>query len=94
MIEVHKTKGGVAASCIIKNGRLTTGQMIYCEGNEAKIKSLIADTGARVTEVTPSAPFVVLCFNDAPPVGARLSLANTGKVDVVEAIKEEVNLND
>ena len=31
---------------------------------------------------------------DAPPVGARLSLANTGKVDVVEAIKEEVNLND
>ena len=94
VIEVHKTKGGVAASCIIKNGRLTTGQMIYCEGNEAKIKSLIADTGARVTEVTPSAPFVVLGFNDAPPVGARLSLANIGKADAVEAIKEEVNLND
>ena len=74
VIEINKTKAGIAISCIIKNSYVTVSQTVFCEGKEAKIRSLMNDSGDRVNKVVPSNPFVLLGFNVTPSVGSKLTV--------------------
>lgn len=81
VIEVNKTKGGIAMSCIIKNGQISIGDTLYCGDIQGKVKSLVSDTGARLTSVSPSSPFILLGFDASPEVGAKLSKTKDEKVE-------------
>lgn len=73
VVETHQEKAGISVSCIIKNGSLKVGDTVFAGDKEAKIRALITDTGARVNEVTPSMPFVLLGFKEIPDVGSVLT---------------------
>lgn len=73
VVETHQEKAGISVSCIIKNGSLKIGNTVYAGDKEAKIRALMTDTGARVNEVHPSMPFVLLGFKDIPDVGSVLT---------------------
>lgn len=92
VIEVNKTKAGIAVSCIIKNGQINVGQTLFCEGQETKVKSLINDRGVRIDQVNPSSPFVLLGFDTSPMVGAKLSATKNTEspAEVVAKIPSDV----
>lgn len=73
VIEARQDKAGPTASCIIKNGTLRVGDVLYAGSQEVKVRALITDSGAQVKEVTPSMPFVLLGFKEIPEVGITLT---------------------
>lgn len=73
VIEARQDKAGPTASCIIKNGTLRVGDVLYAGAQEVKVRALITDSGSQVKEVTPSMPFVLLGFKDIPEVGITLT---------------------
>ncbi len=60
---------GVIVSCIIKNGTLHIGDKVSASGGECKVKSIMDDKGAMVTEAGPSKPVEILGFSKVPNVG-------------------------
>lgn len=79
IIETHQEKAGIEASCIIKNGKLTVGDIVFAGEKEAKIRAMINDRGDRVNEVLPSMPFILLGFKDMPDVGLRITRTKGGE---------------
>jgi translation initiation factor IF-2 len=85
VIETQQEKSGITASCIIKNGIIRVGEMIYAGSKEAKIRALISDTGKQVKEVVPSMPFVLLGLSEIPEVGILLSKQRPEQIDEPKA---------
>ena len=73
IIETKKDKRGVVASAIIKDGTLKVGDIVYNDGQKAKVRALISDNGQQLKEVTPSTPFEVLGFTEMPEVGTLIT---------------------
>ncbi|MFS8158703.1 MAG: translation initiation factor IF-2 [Candidatus Roizmanbacteria bacterium] len=85
IIESKQTQAGPEASCIIKNGQLKLGEVVYALDKEAKVKALIDDKGVRHTTVTPSMPFLLLGFSDVPEVGVPLT-ADQGVSEIIKTV--------
>ncbi len=78
VIETKKDKRGNVVSAIIKNGTLKVGDLVWSTfGHDAKIRSLLNDTGVQIKTVTPSMPFELLGFKDLPEVGSMVTTAKT-----------------
>jgi translation initiation factor IF-2 len=71
--KIEKGKGPVA-TILVKNGTVKIGQHIVAGVFRGKIKSLVNDTGERVTEVGPGLPVEVLGLTDAPKAGDRFDV--------------------
>ncbi len=90
IIETKKDRRGIVMSAIIKNGVLKVGDTIYADQKKARVRALISDTGKNIQSVTPSTPFELLGFEDAPSVGSEISsLLIAPKEKVVDAIPAE-----
>lgn len=68
-------KRGPLATVLVKNGTLRVGADVVSDGIKGRIKALIDDRGARITEAGPSTPVEILGLNDVPEVGAPLVAA-------------------
>jgi len=69
IIETKKDRRGIVASAIIKEGTIKIADTLYVNNQKIKVKSLINDRGASISQVLPSSPFELLGFNDMPEVG-------------------------
>lgn len=76
IIETKKDKRGIVASCIIKNGKIKTGDILYSEKEKIKVRSLINDQGKIINEAIPSMPFELLGFEKMPEVGSIITSKN------------------
>jgi translation initiation factor IF-2 len=78
---------GIAVSVIIKNGTLHRGDKVRTPSAAGKVKILENFLGKTVEDLEPSAPAVVIGFEDLPLVGEEFSAGETdGKEQ--EAIKK------
>lgn len=73
IIESQKDKQGPAVSVILKDGRLSVGDLVYADREAGKVKALINDRGEHLKIVSPSTPFLLLGFKNLPPVGAVIA---------------------
>jgi len=73
IIETKKDRRGIVMSVIIKNGMLKIGDTIYADQKKARIRALINDIGENIQSVSPSSPFELLGFEEAPSVGSEIS---------------------
>lgn len=89
IIETKRDRRGIVASAVIKNGTLKIGETVYAEEKKARIRSLISDTGAQLSEVTASTPFELLGFEDLPTVGALISTQQGAKPPALEKDQEQ-----
>lgn len=64
---------GSLATVIVKSGKVCVGDVVVCEGIEAKVRSLIFFDGKRLQEAMPGDPIEMLGFSTVPPVGATVS---------------------
>ena len=74
VIETQKLKSGPSVSCIIKEGQISVGNIIFNADTPVKIKALIDDLGKNIDTAIPSMPFGILGFNQLPEVGSLLSI--------------------
>ena len=67
------TKKGLLALVIAREGSLKSGQKVYAEGIESKIRALLNERGEVVQEVLAGDPVTILGFVALPVVGAIIS---------------------
>jgi translation initiation factor IF-2 len=81
VIESKKdSRRGIVASLILKNGTLRHGQSIVTSTTSGKIKMLEDFTGKSVSELTPSAPALVVGFDSIPSAGEKFEAAEESLV--------------
>lgn len=73
VIENKKDKRGIVVSVIVKDGVLFTGQNIFVDKNQFKIRQIINDLGLPIKKATPSSPIEILGVNQFPEVGTTIS---------------------
>ena len=71
VIEAHRdAKKGIAATVVIKNGTLTTGQYIVAESAMAPVRIFEDFTGKAIKEAHFSSPVRITGFDELPSVGS------------------------
>jgi translation initiation factor IF-2 len=90
----RETRRGIVASLLVRNGSLRVGEQIEIEGEKAKIKMLLAESGQKITVAEPGQVVEVLGFKKLPVVGAWIgeekkgSLARKEKKEAQEGEKK------
>jgi translation initiation factor IF-2 len=73
VIESGREKMGSVATVVVRNGSIKSGEIIFAEDRECKVKAIFDDKGTSVKEVLPGNPAKIFGFSEAPEVGALVT---------------------
>ena len=75
VIEAKLDRGrGPVATVLVQRGTLRTGDIVVAGSEWGRVRALISDAGAQVSEAGPSVPVEILGFNGAPEAGDRVAV--------------------
>ena len=74
--KLDKNRGPVA-SVIVKKGTINTGDTVFAEDIECKVKALINSDGQNIKSAGPSTPVEILGFTDVPSAGSLVTSQKT-----------------
>src|SRR5262247_1621160 len=75
VIEAKLERGrGPVGTVLVQRGTLHVGDIIVAGAEWGRVRALVSDTGAAVTDAGPSTPVEVLGFNGTPEAGDRLAV--------------------
>jgi len=78
VIEAKLDRGrGPVATVLVQRGTLHGGDIVVAGAEWGRVRALLSDTGAPVTEAGPSTPVEVLGFNGTPDAGDRLAVVES-----------------
>jgi translation initiation factor IF-2 len=78
VIEAKLDRGrGPVATVLVQRGTLHGGDIVVAGAEWGRVRALLSDTGATVTEAGPSTPVEVLGFNGTPDAGDRLAVVES-----------------
>src|SRR3954447_12472121 len=78
VIEAKLDRGrGPVATVLVQRGTLQGGDIVVAGAEWGRVRALLSDTGAPVTEAGPSTPVEVLGFNGTPDAGDRLAVVES-----------------
>src|SRR3954451_8329401 len=78
VIEAKLDRGrGPVATVLVQRGSLHGGDIVVAGAELGRVRALLSDTGAPVTEAGPSTPVEVLGFNGTPDAGDRLAVVES-----------------
>src|SRR5919202_1137375 len=78
VIEAKLDRGrGPVATVLVQRGTLHVGDIIVAGTEWGRVRALVSDTGAALTEAGPSMPVEVLGFNGTPEAGDRLAVVDS-----------------
>ena len=92
VIEARLDKGrGPVATLLVQNGTLQQGDIIIAGTSVGRVRTMISDKGARLTEAGPSVPVEISGLSEAPSAGAVFNAVGDEKLarELVEQRKEE-----
>jgi translation initiation factor IF-2 len=97
VIEVKKDKRGIVGTVILKDGKLTVGEKVFCENKAIDIRAIINDRMENLTTLFPSTPAEILGFRDLPTVGALISknptLTDSITENKIKSTEKTIDLN-
>ena len=79
-------KRGIEAAVIIKNGTLSRGDAVKTRTVSGKVKILENFLGKTVAELTPSAPAIIIGFENIPKVGEEFAVGELTKAAAVQGV--------
>lgn len=80
IVEAHKDKfKGITATCIIKDGSLTKGQFLACEGSFTPVRRIDDHNGQEMQSASFSTPVTLSGWNNLPSVGLEFLTFKTKK---------------
>jgi len=74
---------GINATCLVLEGKIKIGDIIYTASSKAKVKILEDFLGKPIKEAVPSSPVRVIGWENQPLVGEKFS-TNIDKIDKIE----------
>ncbi len=78
VIEARLDRGrGPVVTLLVQKGTLHTGDIVVAGQEWGRVRSMVTDTGAAVTEAGPSVPVEILGFNSVPQAGDRVSVVES-----------------
>jgi translation initiation factor IF-2 len=78
VIEAKLDRGrGPVATVLVQRGTLRGGDIVVAGAEWGRVRALVSDTGASVTEAGPSTPVEILGFNGTPEAGDRLAVVES-----------------
>ena len=92
VIEARLDKGrGPVATLLVQNGTLKQGDIIIAGTSVGRVRTMVSDKGARLTEAGPSVPVEISGLSEAPSAGAVFNAVGDEKLarELVEQRKEE-----
>lgn len=82
VIETEKDKGGFSVSFVVRDGKISVGDLVSSDGINAKIRGLFNVLGKSVREILPGEAGLALGFSELPPVGAQIVRGESQKTVV------------
>ncbi len=79
VIETEKNKGGFSVSFVVRDGKISVGEIVSSDGISGKIRGLFNVLGKSVKEILPGEAGQVLGFPELPNVGAQIVKGETQK---------------
>lgn len=73
VIESGKDKMGPMATVVVRNGSIKTGEVVFAEKSECRVRALFDDKAKSIKTVGPGEPARIFGFTEVPPVGAKVS---------------------
>ncbi len=70
VIETQKGKGGPQVSLVVRNGKVSVGDLISTDSVSAKVRGILNERGTPVKQILPGEPGLILGFSELPVVGA------------------------
>ncbi len=78
VIEAKLDRGrGPVATVLVQRGTLHAGDIVVAGAEWGRVRALLSDAGAAVSEAGPSMPVEVLGFNGTPEAGDRLAVVES-----------------
>jgi translation initiation factor IF-2 len=78
VIEAKLDRGrGPVATVLVQRGTLRSGDIVVAGAEWGRVRALLSDTGALVSEAGPSTPVEILGFNGTPEAGDRLAVVDS-----------------
>ncbi|HLK84687.1 MAG TPA: translation initiation factor IF-2 [Xanthobacteraceae bacterium] len=78
VIEAKLDRGrGPVATVLVQRGTLHGGDIVVAGAEWGRVRALLSDTGASVSDAGPSTPVEVLGFNGTPEAGDRLAVVES-----------------
>ncbi len=78
VIEAKLDRGrGPVATVLVQRGTLRGGDIVVAGAEWGRVRALLSDTGAAVSEAGPSTPVEILGFNGTPEAGDRLAVVES-----------------
>ncbi|MBO0750930.1 MAG: translation initiation factor IF-2 [Bradyrhizobiaceae bacterium] len=78
VIEAKLDRGrGPVATVLVQRGTLHGGDIVVAGAEWGRVRALVSDTGAAVSEAGPSMPVEILGFNGTPEAGDRLAVVES-----------------
>jgi translation initiation factor IF-2 len=78
VIEAKLDRGrGPVATVLVQRGTLRGGDIVVAGAEWGRVRALLSDTGASLSEAGPSMPVEVLGFNGTPEAGDRLAVVES-----------------
>lgn len=95
VIETKKDKRGIAATVIIKDGKIEQGNTIYVDNVKMKVRNMANDLGKTIKQALPSTPFELLGFETIPEVGSVITHEPVEKKieDTSKEVKKAFDVN-
>lgn len=80
---------GINVTCLVLEGKIKIGDIIYTASSKAKVKILEDFLGKPIKEAVPSSPVRVIGWENQPLVGEKFS-TNIDKIDKIEKTPTEI----
>jgi len=78
VVEAKLDRGrGPVATVLVQRGTLHVGDIVVAGAEWGRVRALVSDTGASISEAGPSTPVEVLGFNGTPEAGDRLAVVES-----------------
>jgi translation initiation factor IF-2 len=78
VIEAKLDRGrGPVATVLVQRGTLHVGDIVVAGSEWGRVRALLSDLGAQVSEAEPSVPVEILGFNGAPEAGDRVAVVES-----------------
>jgi translation initiation factor IF-2 len=78
VIEAKLDRGrGPVATVLVQRGTLHGGDIVVAGAEWGRVRALLSDTGAAVSDAGPSTPVEILGFNGTPEAGDRLAVVES-----------------
>lgn len=73
VIETSKEKAGLSVSVVVRSGTLKSGETLYTDSSECKVRGIFDYKGVSVKEILPGQPGQILGFSALPSVGSVIT---------------------